>query len=86
MTLNTKEPINVLGIDIGNGKSSLYPHKAFPQSNVWRIDISRTTITEACKLNSPAISFEVKSVESAGFTPTIQPPNAIFHTSSDKAL
>ena len=71
IALDAKKPINVLNIDIGNGKFSPYPHKTFPQSNVWEIDISKTTIAEAYKLNSPAIYFEVKNVESTGFTPQL---------------
>jgi len=31
----------------------------------------QTTIAEAYKLNSPAIYFEVKNVESTGFTPQL---------------
>jgi len=45
IALDAKKPINVLNIDIGNGKFSPYPHKTFPQSNVWEIDISKTTGT-----------------------------------------
>lgn len=67
--LMDKTPQNILDVGVGNGKSTQHLHEAFPQSNIYGIDISATAIAEAQKLNAPSISFSVRNIEETGFSP-----------------
>ena len=67
--LMDKTPQNILDVGVGNGKSTQHLHEAFPQSNIYGIDISATAIAEAQKLNAPSISFSVRNIEETGFPP-----------------
>ena len=53
----------ILDIGVGNGASSKYLKKHFPNSQVLGIDISYTAIGATEKLAEPGLSFEVKNVE-----------------------
>ena len=53
----------ILDVGVGNGESSKYLKKHFPNSRVLGIDISSTAIRAAEKLAEPGLSFEVKNVE-----------------------
>ena len=53
----------ILDVGVGNGASSKYLKKHFPNSQVLGIDISTTAIRAAEKLAEPDLSFEVKNVE-----------------------
>ena len=53
----------ILDVGVGNGASSKYLKKHFPNSRVLGIDISSTAIRAAEKLAEPDLSFEVKNVE-----------------------
>ena len=53
----------ILDVGVGNGASSKYLKKHFPNSRVLGIDISSTAIRAAEKLAEPGLSFEVKNVE-----------------------
>ena len=53
----------ILDVGVGNGASSKYLKKHFPNSQVLGIDISSTAIRAAEKLAEPGLSFEVKNVE-----------------------
>ena len=53
----------ILDVGVGNGASSKYLKKHFPNSQVLGIDISTTSIRAAEKLAEPDLSFEVKNVE-----------------------
>ena len=53
----------ILDVGVGNGASSKYLKKHFPNSQVLGIDISTTAIKSAEKLAEPGLSFEVKNVE-----------------------
>lgn len=64
-----KTPKRILDVGVGNGKSTQHLHEAFPQSNIYEIDISATAIAEAQKLNAPSISFSVRNIEETGFPP-----------------
>lgn len=64
-----KTPKRILDVGVGNGKSTQHLHEAFPQSNIYEIDISATAIAEAQKLNAPSISFSVRNIEETGFSP-----------------
>lgn len=62
--LNHKKRYNaILDVGVGNGASSKYLKKHFPNSQVLGIDISSTAIRAAEKLAEPGLSFEVKNVE-----------------------
>ena len=62
--LNHKKRHNaILDVGVGNGASSKYLKKHFPNSQVLGIDISSTAIRAAEKLAEPGLSFEVKNVE-----------------------
>ena len=53
----------ILDVGVGNGESSKYLKKHFPNSQVLGIDISTTAIKSAEKLAEPGLSFRVKNVE-----------------------
>ena len=53
----------ILDVGVGNGASSKYLKKHFPNSQVLGIDISTTAIKSAEELSEPGLSFEVKNVE-----------------------
>ena len=53
----------ILDVGVGNGASSKYLKKHFPNSQVLGIDISTTAIRAAAQLAEPGLSFEVKNVE-----------------------
>ena len=53
----------ILDVVVGNGASSKYLKKHFPNSQVLGIDISTTAIKSAEKLAEPGLFFEVKNVE-----------------------
>ena len=53
----------IFDVGVGNGASSKYLKKHFPNSQVLGIDISTTAIRAAEKLAEPDLSFEVKNVE-----------------------
>ena len=53
----------ILDVGVGNGASSKYLKKHFPNSQVLGIDISTTAIKSAEKLAEPGLFFEVKNVE-----------------------
>ena len=53
----------ILDVGVGNGESSKYLKKHFPNSRVLGIDISTTAIKSAEELSEPGLSFEVKNVE-----------------------
>ena len=53
----------ILDVGVGNGASSKFLKKHFPNSQVLGIDISSTAIRAAEKLAEPGLSFEVKNVE-----------------------
>ena len=53
----------ILDVGVGNGASSKYLKKHFPNSQVLGIDISTTAIRAAAQLVEPSLSFEVKNVE-----------------------
>ena len=53
----------ILDVGVGNGASSKYLKKHFPNSQVLGIDISTTAIREAEKFAGPGLAFEVKNVE-----------------------
>ena len=62
--LNHKKRFHaILDVGVGNGESSKYLKKHFPNSRVLGIDISSTAIRAAEKLAEPGLSFEVKNVE-----------------------
>lgn len=62
--LNHKKPFHaILDVGVGNGASSKYLKKHFPNSQVLGIDISATAIREAEKFAGPGLAFEVKNVE-----------------------
>ena len=62
--LNHKKRFHaILDVGVGNGASSKYLKKHFPNSRVLGIDISSTAIRAAEKLAEPGLSFEVKNVE-----------------------
>ena len=62
--LDRKKRYNaILDVGVGNGASSKYLKKHFPNSQVLGIDISSTAIRAAEKLAEPGLSFEVKNVE-----------------------
>ena len=54
---------SILDVGVGNGASSKYLKKHFPNSQVLGIDISSAAIRAAEKLAEPGLSFEVKNVE-----------------------
>ena len=54
---------SILDVGVGNGVSSKYLKKHFPDSQVLGIDISTTAIKSAEELSEPGLSFEVKNVE-----------------------
>ena len=53
----------ILDVGVGNGASSKYLKKHFPNSQVLGIDISTTAIRAAERLAESGLSFEVKNVE-----------------------
>lgn len=53
----------ILDVGVGNGASSKYLKKHFPDSQVLGIDISTKAIKSAEELSEPGLSFEVKNVE-----------------------
>ena len=53
----------ILDVGVGNGASSKYLKKHFPNSQVLGIDISTTAIRAAAQLAEPGLFFEVKNVE-----------------------
>ena len=53
----------ILDVGVGNGASSKYLKKHFPNSQVLGIDISSTAIRVAEKFSAPGLAFEVKNVE-----------------------
>jgi hypothetical protein len=53
----------ILDVGVGNGESSKYLKKHFPNSRVLGIDISSTAIRAAERLAEPGLAFEVKNVE-----------------------
>ena len=53
----------ILDVGVGNGESSKYLKKHFPNSRVLGIDISSTSIRAAEKLAEPGLAFRVKNVE-----------------------
>lgn len=53
----------ILDVGVGNGASTKYLKKHFPNSQVLGIDISTTAIKSAEELAEPGLSFEVKNVE-----------------------
>lgn len=53
----------ILDVGVGNGASSKYLKKHFPNSQVLGIDISSTAIRVAEKFSDPGLAFEVKNVE-----------------------
>ncbi|EGP66769.1 methyltransferase domain protein [Streptococcus sp. oral taxon 056 str. F0418] len=53
----------ILDVGVGNGASSKYLKKHFPNSQVLGIDISTTAIRAAAQLAESGLSFEVKNVE-----------------------
>ena len=53
----------ILDVGVGNGESSKYLKKHFPNSRVLGIDISTTAIKSAEELSEPGLSFEVQNVE-----------------------
>ena len=53
----------IFDVGVGNGASSKYLKKHFPNSQVLGIDISSTAIRAAEKLAERGLSFEVKNVE-----------------------
>ena len=62
--LDRKKRYNaILDVGVGNGASSKYLKKHFPNSQVLGIDISSTAIRAAEKLAEPGLSFKVKNVE-----------------------
>ncbi|MDN5010912.1 class I SAM-dependent methyltransferase [Streptococcus sp. SN3] len=62
--LDHKKPFHaILDVGVGNGASSKYLKKHFPNSQVLGIDISTTAIREAEKFAGPGLAFEVKNVE-----------------------
>ena len=62
--LGYKKPFDsILDVGVGNGVSSKYLKKHFPDSQVLGIDISTTAIKSAEELSEPGLSFEVKNVE-----------------------
>ena len=62
--LDRKKPFPaILDVGVGNGASSKYLKKHFPNSQVLGIDISTTAIREAEKFAGPGLAFEVKNVE-----------------------
>ncbi|MCY7023010.1 MULTISPECIES: class I SAM-dependent methyltransferase [Streptococcus] len=62
--LNHKKRYNaILDVGVGNGASSKYLKKHFPNSQVLGIDISSTAIRAAEKSARPGLAFEVKNVE-----------------------
>ena len=62
--LDYKKPFHaILDVGVGNGASSKYLKKHFPNSQVLGIDISTTAIREAEKFAGPGLAFEVKNVE-----------------------
>ena len=62
--LDYKKPFHtILDVGVGNGSSSKYLKKHFPNSQVLGIDISSTAIRAAEKLAEPGLAFEVKNVE-----------------------
>ena len=62
--LDYKKPFHaILDVGVGNGASSKYLKKHFPDSQVLGIDIATTAIKSAEELSEPGLSFEVKNVE-----------------------
>ena len=53
---------NILDVGIGNGQSTLYLKQYFPNSKVIGIDISKTAITQAKKMEHCRFEFELKDV------------------------
>ena len=53
----------ILDVGVGNGASSKYLKKHFPNSQVLGIDISSTAIRAAERLAEPGLAFGVKNVE-----------------------
>ena len=53
----------ILDVGVGNGASSKYLKKHFPNSQVLGIDISTTAIKSAEELSELGLSFEVKNIE-----------------------
>ena len=53
----------ILDVGVGNGASSKYLKKHFPNSQVLGIDISTTAIRVAERLAEPGLAFGVKNVE-----------------------
>ena len=60
---HTKRFKAILDVGVGNGMSSKYLKKHFPNSQVLGIDISSTAIRASEQLSVPGLSFEVKNVE-----------------------
>ena len=58
----------ILDVGVGNGASSKYLKKHFPNSQVLGIDISTTAIRAAERLAEPGLSFEVKYVENTNLS------------------
>ena len=58
----------ILDVGVGNGVSSKYLKKHFPNSQVLGIDISTTAIRAAAQLAEPGLAFEVKNVESTNLS------------------
>ena len=54
---------DILDVGVGNGASSKYLKKHFPDSQVLGIDILTTAIRASEQLSEPGLSFEVKNVE-----------------------
>ena len=65
---NKKRFRAILDVGVGNGASSKYLKKHFPNSQVLGIDISTTAIRAAEKLAEPGLSFEVKNVENTNLS------------------
>ena len=59
---------SILDVGVGNGVSSKYLKKHFPDSQVLGIDISTTAIKSAEELSEPGLSFEVKYVENTNLS------------------
>ena len=58
----------ILDVGVGNGASSKYLKKHFPDSQVLGIDISTTAIRAAAQLAEPGLSFEMKNVENTNLS------------------
>ena len=58
----------ILDVGVGNGASSKYLKKHFPNSQVLGIDISTTAIRAAERLAESGLSFEVKNVENTNLS------------------